>query len=763
MTIKNITVQADYCFGEQPLLLPELKKVNFVFAPNGAGKSTISKALAQQPTDPDERAIWPTAPTSSPIRVFNEAYRSRVLNEQVNGIFTIGEESESVNKKISALEDGKRTRRANRQEWLKAIGSADDKKAPTGALGEIETARFEASVSVFDAHKNLDSSVVPIVFEGYRNDRAKFFREAGIRFGKLGSLATDVNWESISARARSLSGDKVTRLRLPVISTASLLSPDDIAEVGTMGAHGGDGRFAALILHLKNEEWVSKGREYIDDADGKCPFCQNQAPDDLESELSNYFAGGFDKALGRSLLIESAAKSKARKLEDEISALENAVTADSEIDDSTFGIPASALRRAAELLGARLHERSNRPTQAVVVSDIDEFAAEVNALIGLENQRIDGHNRLVANAVDERRRLIDDGWSLFVSDGAVAAELSRYRGIESSKTQRVNTLREQLEGAAAADEVANQEIAELRQKISNTAEVADRINKLLSAMGFHRFSLKVADAINGGYRIVRENGTLAFESLSEGEKSFICFAYFWESLFGTAEANATPEDVVAVIDDPISSLDSDALFMVAAYIRDAAKRATDEKSNLQQLIVLTHNTQFHHEAAYAVERSSKERRYFRLVKKLGGFTEMHDDGNRSRIRGSYALLWHCVVEAAQNEDESDLVRVGVFNIVRRILEGYFKTIGNISDFDRPDGISPTEARMVAQFHMWANSGSHTITDDIDQTIDVGRTRDFLVLFMRYFEWQGHGAHFEMMIAASDGADLLGPNEIFARS
>lgn len=104
----------------------------------------------------------------------------------------------------------------------------------------------------------------------------------------------------------------------------------------------------------------------------------------------------------------------------------------------------------------------------------------------------------------------------------------------------------------------------------------------------------------------------------------------------------------------------------------------------------------------------------------------------------------------------------MFNIVRRILEGYFRTIGSSSEYDRPGNTLPTEKRIIAQFHIWANSGSHTITDDIDQTIDNGRTKDFLRLLKQYFDIQDHGSHFDMMVRASGGGDLLETGQIFTR-
>ncbi|NVM97009.1 AAA family ATPase [Arthrobacter wenxiniae] len=762
MEIESITVQADYCFGEQPLQLRELKKVNFIFAPNGAGKSTISSMLARQPSDAAQRTNWDVAPTNLPIRVFNEAYRSRVLTEHVNGIFTMGDTSKTINDQIDTLKSEIRDRTSERDKWNKEIGSGPDENTANGLLGEIESNRVAARKSIFSAHKDIDESVIPIVFEGYRNSQDKFFDEARKRFGEIQSLNSDVDWEPIKTRARSLSSGKKVRVRLPSITTVSLISADDVAEVASKSSHGQGGNFAEFIQHLNNEDWVSKGRDYVDEARGRCPFCQNQVPANLEHDLAQYFEGGFDAALQRSIRIESIVNANAAKLEGEISALEIALTGDAEIAEEDFNPAISRVRDAAKLLISQLHERSAHPTQPIAVSDVDSVVSELAQLVDDENEKIEQHKQIVENAGVERGKLVSDGWVAFLSGTAVSIEMKKFNGFELRKQKVITGLRTKITESEGQDSLANSKIENLQKSISNTSDVADKINKLLTAMGFHRFRLSSAGESSGGYRIVREDDTPAFDSLSEGEKSFICFAYFWESLFGSEVASGVPEDVVAVIDDPISSLDSDALFMIAAYIRDAAKLATKGTTNLRQLIVLTHNTQFHHEAAYTSDRNSQERRYFRLVKDLSGFTTVRDDKNESKIRGSYALLWHSVVEAARTEDESDLVRVGVFNIVRRILEGYFKTIGNVKDFDRLKDVSPTDERIVSQFHIWANSGSHTIADDIDQTIDVGRTKDFLRLFKQYFDIQRHGAHFDMMVAASGGESLLESDQLFAR-
>ena len=94
-----------------------------------------------------------------------------------------------------------------------------------------------------------------------------------------------------------------------------------------------------------------------------------------------------------------------------------------------------------------------------------------------------------------------------------------------------------------------------------------------------------------------------FNTLSEGEKNFIAFLYFNEICKGTLEKDNKDKKKIVVIDDPVSSLDSQALFIVTTIIRDLAKKkgrsANDKKEfynpHIEQIFVLTHNIYFHKE------------------------------------------------------------------------------------------------------------------------------------------------------------------------
>lgn len=72
-------------------------------------------------------------------------------------------------------------------------------------------------------------------------------------------------------------------------------------------------------------------------------------------------------------------------------------------------------------------------------------------------------------------------------------------------------------------------------------------------------------AIN--YEVVRTDTGKIAENLSEGEKNFIAFLYFQQLVFGRESADGDTREKIVVIDDPVSSMDSSALFIVSAQIR----------------------------------------------------------------------------------------------------------------------------------------------------------------------------------------------------
>lgn len=119
--------------------------------------------------------------------------------------------------------------------------------------------------------------------------------------------------------------------------------------------------------------------------------------------------------------------------------------------------------------------------------------------------------------------------------------------------------------------------------------------------GFHSF--KLAKATTGiSYKLMRSDGTDAKSTLSEGEKSFITFIYFYYLLKGSDTESGITTDRVVVFDDPVSSLDSEVLFIVSSLIKGLFDEVRALNGHIKQIFILTHNVYFHKEITFNLKR-----------------------------------------------------------------------------------------------------------------------------------------------------------------
>lgn len=149
------------------------------------------------------------------------------------------------------------------------------------------------------------------------------------------------------------------------------------------------------------------------------------------------------------------------------------------------------------------------------------------------------------------------------------------------KLKKVNK-RDAEEGNPETDELSlgelKDEIASTKGEIANIQIAAEKLTRKLEIFLGRKELVFKPDG--QGYRIFR--GDKATGSLSEGEKTAIAFVYFTVQL---EDQDFDKTKGLIVIDDPISSLDSNSLFQAFSFLKVAVKDS-------HQLIVLTHNYDF---------------------------------------------------------------------------------------------------------------------------------------------------------------------------
>lgn len=128
----------------------------------------------------------------------------------------------------------------------------------------------------------------------------------------------------------------------------------------------------------------------------------------------------------------------------------------------------------------------------------------------------------------------------------------------------------------------NTEIRTLEDSLSNEGVGAEQFNESLHRfLGRSELTLRF-NPVKKGYEILRNDSEQVDGNLSEGEKTAIAFVYFITKL---KENDNNIEDTIVVVDDPISSFDSNHLFHAYSFMRTNCEKA-------KQLFVLTHNFTF---------------------------------------------------------------------------------------------------------------------------------------------------------------------------
>ena len=225
--------------------------------------------------------------------------------------------------------------------------------------------------------------------------------------------------------------------------------------------------------------------------------------------------------------------------------------------------------------------------------------------------------------------------------------------------------------------------------------------------------------------------------------------YRWESWAapkgtdGKLDHNAamTGDDLVA-FDDPVSSLDSDVLFIVSNLIKGVFDEVRNGVGHIKQVFVLTHNVYFHKEITFSPQRGDgvKGEETFWVVRKHDQFSTIQKCTSNP-IKTSYDLLWAEV----RTPNKSNLT---IQNTLRRILENYFKILGNLDSDDICAKFDGKEKLICKSLFSWVNDGSHSALDDLYISIDSGTVENYLKVFRNIFERTEHDAHYKMMMGSA---------------
>jgi len=211
--------------------------------------------------------------------------------------------------------------------------------------------------------------------------------------------------------------------------------------------------------------------------------------------------------------------------------------------------------------------------------DISDFISSINDV----NKIIDAHNKTTLDFERVRDDAINKLKKHYLS--TIFDEVKKYKSDILELSNNISSLGIRISGL-------NKKIFGNMAKISSKHKACDYINKKLETFLGRKeltFVPQSEKEINengekieiiNGYNIMR--GENPAEHLSEGEKTAIAFVYFVVHL---GDENFEIRDGIVVIDDPISSLDSNSLYQAFSFLKNSVKDGF-------QIFILTHNFDF---------------------------------------------------------------------------------------------------------------------------------------------------------------------------
>lgn len=727
--------------------------VNFFFGNNGTGKSTIARAIKSGTgiSYASGRTSADYLPLVYDQEFIDENFRSY---RNMKGVFTLNAKNAVTQQQIEEKTE-------ERTAVQKALTEVTEKRDKTAAAHTKLQRDFYKEC--WDREKALRDEFSKT--QGGKGKSEPFTREI------LKHTPQDVDIEELRRLYDSAFSDTAKRYpRFAAIADTSALDALEGRDILTTAiVNSADTELAGFLRGIGATEWMRQGHEeYSHKAGEKCPYCGRDLPADFEKIFIDSFDTRYQDNLRRLDAFLALYKQKANELYLPLQNLPNEVypQINTKVYTDKLAVLKAAIQSNIDIIKAKVED----PASTASLSDISPILDELADIIKGFNALIDANNAIVDAGPKKRNECTDLVFSLLAF---------RLKDVITSYQQSDTEMQKELEGLEAEIkkhtetlENIKATLKSLRKNTVETETAKDSINNMLFDSGMQGFSLQPKRGVDHVYEVRRPDGSIA-DNLSEGERNFIAFLYFYHLVYGSDSADGDTREKIVVIDDPVSSMDSGSLFIVSTLVRQMIEVCRNNADNrnrtadgnfIKQIFILTHNAYFHREISYSYV-SRYEFASFYLIRKLNmkSTIKLCDDVNPNipterinvnPVKNSYAALW----------DEYREVKsaVPLMNVIRRILEHYFlqlcgyegatlrhvilvegKADGRFKDADGNDDEEKFQLASAMLAYINANSiGMNDGMDFVDESLNVEECRQ---IFEMIFDAMNQRQHYDMMM------------------
>ena len=746
----------DATFAGTGAVLRGLTYINFLFGNNGAGKSTISRGIRSG-------AGVTYAPGMSAadylVLLYDEDFIDHNFHSyhSMDGVFTINAVNLDVQRQLEEKEKAQATARDQR-----AAAAEEKAKKESARLALVKKFQQDCWDTAKERRVEFDKTQD-------QKRKSKQFTDA-----VLAATPEETDIEALRALYRSAYAE--TPQSFPVFSRiddpSALDAIDGLALMETAIVNTSMTPFAQFVRKLSATQWVKEGHEkYAHDANGVCPYCQRALEPDFESILAESFDTQYEENIQALKAFLEQYRTAANQLFVPLQKLPEPLY--SRIDPKPYNEKLASIRTTIQLNIERITKKIADPGSIITLDKIEPLLTQLNEIIDGYNQLIEENNAVVAAGPKKRKECVESVFSLIAFE--LKTKIAQYHQSDSDLADEIK----RLDGIILAhDETLGKLDSEIRRLRASTVETdtaKDHINAMLRDNGIHGFRLEPHDSIPHVYKVVRPDGSLA-SNLSEGEKNFLAFLYFYCLVQGSSAAEGDSRRKIVIIDDPVSSMDSNSMFIVCALIRNMIEVCRNNADNrdpvaegnyIKQMFILTHNAFFHREITYSY-LPKYEYASFYLIRKRGNRSSVelkcckdpkHPSQliNENPVKSSYAALWE---EFRETQSPVPLI-----NVIRQIVEYYFLqlcgydgaelqrqvlTRGLHHEFDDAEGLEDDNQYDLAKSMLFyinaSGTGFHDGLHFVEEAANPDVCREVLLKIFRIMKQE---QHFKMMYRVED--------------
>lgn len=732
--------------------------INIFFGNNGSGKSTIARTLENS-----KGITWlnTISPQDCKIYVYNTDYiKANFANyDNLPGVFMFNEKNIQIQNKINNL-TRKKEELLDINNQLLSIENSDYRKLYY-TYNYFEKACWSKTQKIRDCFKQAITD--KLNKDLFANEVLNNYKPINHDLAQL-KMLYDTSYSDNSTEFQKFTIVKDTTV-LDNAENLDLIAKNIISSSDTS--------FANFVKTMNITAWVKQGMDhYYSLSSEKCPFCQQHLSETFDEDIKACFDEQFEKETQAIENLESTYKDLANRLLASISEIPK-----TDIDDSEIALYKNKLSAVKGIIASNLEIISKKQKDYATKYQLDltkPLLDDISRMAIKFNMYIEEHNSIISTKSDKRKEcrkqvwelisyILKDEIKLYKSDNAI---IKRKLKLEKDKyvinISRINNLSGIIYFNA--------------RKTVSTRDSVEKINQLLKSSNFQGFYLREKTNAYNAYEVIRDDGTIA-TNLSEGERNFIAFLYFYHQIKENISLDQKNKNKIVVIDDPVSSMDSSALHIVSALIREMmcicennviSKGTYINERYIKQLFILTHNSYFYKEITYDRAKDYQFVNFY-LISKNDNKSSIRlcekqnpeapsEMMNYNPVQNSYAALWE--------EYKTLEAPIPLMNVIRRILEYYFLQLCGYDGTTLRDVIlKQNKEKFIctdengnndysayqlasAMLSYIQTKSSLGITDGInyvDDCVDVSQTKE---TFKKIFTLMDQSQHYEMMMNKS---------------